>query len=456
MSKKDYSKEAVQERPEDTSSEILPDEGSAMGKEIKIGLGVILVLLVVFGAVLYYRLSGPPSDTTMAQSDQPAKTKTATEKNSLLAKPAAPAVVTATAGSSSRERPSVADMAGWSGTGGQGSARATQTDNQIPSAPATYMPTATAAINPPSADPFQRPTAASTNASYPDATAPSSGGLAGLESDDPGSPIGSAQAGSGEAFAAQPNPLRSATDMTAPAPNRRGVPDNAGYRCAASSSSQQAVDVSTTVQTTTVRQPPAGIDTARPTFRSVPEPMNTYAAPAASGEPGSAYAAPQTPVNSGKYVIQPNDSYWTISEQLYGTGAYFQALAEHNRKKVPDENRLRAGDEILTPDLADLEKSYPSLCPKPERRESAPRHLSMVSTPARLGGRTYVVQEGDTLFDIARFELGKASRWAEIYEMNRDLLGSDFDHLTPGMQLALPHDQPAGKVTQRPDEVYQR
>ena len=50
----------------------------------------------------------------------------------------------------------------------------------------------------------------------------------------------------------------------------------------------------------------------------------------------------------------------------------------------------------------------------------------------------YVVEEGDTLFDIARYELGKASRWADIYNLNRDVLGKDYNYLTPGMQLVLP------------------
>ncbi len=68
----------------------------------------------------------------------------------------------------------------------------------------------------------------------------------------------------------------------------------------------------------------------------------------------------------------------------------------------------------------------------------------------------YVVREGDTLFDVAKFELGKASRWVEIYELNRDILGQQFDYLTPGMQLVLPNNQPGGTLTQRPEQVYQR
>jgi hypothetical protein len=67
-----------------------------------------------------------------------------------------------------------------------------------------------------------------------------------------------------------------------------------------------------------------------------------------------------------------------------------------------------------------------------------------------------VVQEGDNLFDIAKYSLGKASRWVEILDMNRELLGDQIDYLTPGMKLVLPVDEPAGTVTRRPDSVYQR
>ncbi len=49
------------------------------------------------------------------------------------------------------------------------------------------------------------------------------------------------------------------------------------------------------------------------------------------------------------------------------------------------------------------------------------------SAPAASGGRTYIVAEGDSLFDIARSELGKASRWVEIYDLNADVLGKDID-----------------------------
>ena len=57
-----------------------------------------------------------------------------------------------------------------------------------------------------------------------------------------------------------------------------------------------------------------------------------------------------------------------------------------------------------------------------------------------LGGRAYTVGEGESLFDIARTELGKASRWVEIYDLNADVLGSNIDTLTPGTKIILPDD----------------
>ncbi len=167
--------------------------------------------------------------------------------------------------------------------------------------------------------------------------------------------------------------------------------------------------------------------------------------------------------DDGTYEVQPNDSYWTISERVYGSGAYFRALAEQNRGKAARPDRLPPGLVISTPPVAQLEKDYPDLCPRPSRRESVrnradQRSASGFSGAAALastagGGRTYVVQEGDTLSSIARNELGKVSRWAEIYQLNREALGRDYDYLTPGMRLALPlRDSPSGDRTARRSE----
>ena len=165
----------------------------------------------------------------------------------------------------------------------------------------------------------------------------------------------------------------------------------------------------------------------------------------------------------GTYEIQPNDSFWTISEKCYGTGNYFKALAEHNRRRIAQEDDLKVGDLIEVPSVSDLESRYPGLCPKPGRKPGSPDAAQSVSASRSAGGRIYVTQHGDTLYDIARRELGKASRWTEIYELNRAQIGNDYNFVPPGLKLVLPDErrQPTDSMTRRPQPgeaapAYQR
>jgi nucleoid-associated protein YgaU len=159
------------------------------------------------------------------------------------------------------------------------------------------------------------------------------------------------------------------------------------------------------------------------------------------------------------YTAEPNDNYWRISQKVYGTGAYFKALEEHNRQQLGDKPLINVGDVVSVPPVDELRQNYPELSPRPRKIPAEPRREALVSAAARggRGGRTYTVSEGDTLFDIARSELGKASRWAEIYELNREQLGEDFNYLAPGMQLALPAGNKFDPVATRPSrESYRR
>lgn len=164
---------------------------------------------------------------------------------------------------------------------------------------------------------------------------------------------------------------------------------------------------------------------------------------------------PVDPAPGGKYTVQPNDNLWSISEKVYGTGRYFKAIGEHNRAKLPRADRLQVGSVIDVPAASVLENRYPQLCPK--QRKSVvvqPRAVRASAQQPVSSDGVYVVEEGDTLFDIARYELGKASRWAEIYELNRDKLGGDIDYLQPGTELVMP---PRGEsVTRGAGSRYQR
>jgi nucleoid-associated protein YgaU len=241
--------------------------------------------------------------------------------------------------------------------------------------------------------------------------------------------------------------------------NRQGDPDTSG---------SSAAPIPTYRQTTRYGYPPSDAP--------APHPMNSSGYGSAGIGAGYASSAPPSRVSpdsgrrpDGTYKVQPNDSYWSISEKVFGTGAFFKALAEHNRDKCPRDDRLQAGLVISVPPVPELEKKYPDLCPKAEHRRPAgagarSAGLSMVSQTS--GRRVYVVVEGDTLSDIAKFELGKRSRWGEIYELNRDRLGDNYDYLVPGTELLLPDGESAPgnrgnmnqntNLTTRPGSMYRR
>lgn len=160
------------------------------------------------------------------------------------------------------------------------------------------------------------------------------------------------------------------------------------------------------------------------------------------------------PRHGEQYVVQPNDSYWVIAKRLYGNGGYFKALYEYNKHLYPYPDRLRVGDKLLAPEVAMLEEKYSDLCPERRHHSTRHAHQASLSRGAIPGGRTYKVQKGDTLFDIARYELGKGSRWVEIYDLNRGVLGDDFDLLPPGTELMLPaaagRSAPRDRMTSQP------
>jgi nucleoid-associated protein YgaU len=251
-----------------------------------------------------------------------------------------------------------------------------------------------------------------------------------------------------------------ANDMAQVAPMPGGLrslgPPRQTPRQSYGSGYEYPVDGGHTAGSSAAWQAPAWRQTAPPTYPAQSQQAQTLPVPGCNSVFGSPYGAQNLRNVDGDYEVQPNDSYWVISQKLYGSGAYFKALAQHNRGRVPREDRLDVGEVISAPSLPELEKAYPDLCPKPSRRETVRNRASLVSTRTPyVGGRIYLVEEGDTLFDIARYELGKASRWVEILELNRHLVGDDADYISPGMQLVLPHDEPSARVTQRPRSVYQ-
>ena len=161
--------------------------------------------------------------------------------------------------------------------------------------------------------------------------------------------------------------------------------------------------------------------------------------------------------NTGKYYVEPGDSFWIIAQKVYGSGGFFKALQEHNRARFINPSDMQVGDEVLTPAEADLRERYSGLCPKIRvAKPGSPATQAATHQPvSHAAGLTkYEVQEGDTLYDIAKYELGDAQRWPEIFKLNRTALGVDIDYVKPGTMLVLPTDAPL--EAQRSEDVLTR
>jgi nucleoid-associated protein YgaU len=175
-------------------------------------------------------------------------------------------------------------------------------------------------------------------------------------------------------------------------------------------------------------------------------------------------------VNSGTYTIKDGDSYWNISKKVYGTAKYFQVLADYNRRTIADPQKMKAGVAIETPPAsillqrmktvrrtaptglagrvepsgragsASLSASASSAAESVvvSRRETKPAEPSGILFTQQ-GYPLYRIGETDTLTSIASDHLGRASRWQQVYNMNRDQLQSP-DKLQIGMLLKLPAD----------------
>ena len=125
------------------------------------------------------------------------------------------------------------------------------------------------------------------------------------------------------------------------------------------------------------------------------------------------------------HVIQRGDTFADLAEQYYGSRAarYVSLLMQANPDVDP--RRMHVGSEVVIPSPGSDVSA-----------EAAPAEQPTV--PATTG--TYRVQEGDTLYAIARKLCGNGERFRELHALNRGLIGGDANRLRSGMVLRVPSD----------------
>jgi LysM repeat protein len=120
--------------------------------------------------------------------------------------------------------------------------------------------------------------------------------------------------------------------------------------------------------------------------------------PSAGQAPGR---APRT------YKVKRGDSLYKIAETRLGDGNRWPEIFVLNRAQIRHRDRITPG-----------------------------RVFTLPVTPPQPAPRLYKVRCGDTLSRIAERQFGDASRWREIFRLNRDII-TDPNRITPGQVLVI-------------------
>jgi nucleoid-associated protein YgaU len=146
--------------------------------------------------------------------------------------------------------------------------------------------------------------------------------------------------------------------------------------------------------------------------------------------------------------VQPGDTLSSLAQAYYGSTKYAQFLRENNPDiSVPD--RLAVGTIVRIPPRAEErtpDAAKPSVAEKPAvEKPATDKPTTEKATGAKPSGesaggrRTYTVKAGDSFYSIAKDVLGDASRWKELYELNKASVNGDPTHLRIGQVVVLPN-----------------
>ena len=122
------------------------------------------------------------------------------------------------------------------------------------------------------------------------------------------------------------------------------------------------------------------------------------------------------PTSPRTWMVREGDTLAGIAESQLGSEARWSEIASLNG--LDPDAWLRIGQELMLPQKTAAAAPEPTL-------------------PIPADAVTHVVQEGETLSDIAAAYLGSALRWDTIFEANRERLSSP-DRVRAGMTIVIP------------------
>lgn len=392
-----------------------------MRRDVKVGLAVGAVILTI--AVAYWG-SKKQTEINLADSSDAARQENQKAMDQIFAnKTEATPGRTRPQGSPQRPRP---------------------VQRPTPAAPATIDRSASHPVN----RPVQRPAAEAADRGPSDAIPP--------QTRPEVQPAAVAESPALPPRVDSPIPTADSSEKTAPA-QALPVPLPAPQLTQPSAAAGDRPTLAGVTPITTTR--PAPHTPARPVNQTPPG--NTTLIAAGQAEPAA--RQPGAPVER-VHVIRPGDTFASIAEEYYGSQRYTTLLVQANTGLDP--KRLAVGAAVkIPPSPATAVPDSPAAGPKagtpntgaPKAgvpngsatnpnapKAGAPKAGTTNGTatnpnaPKAGASNTYTVKEGDTFYAIAEQTLGSATRWTEIYQLNKSMVGSDPSMLKVGQVLQLP------------------
>lgn len=140
-----------------------------------------------------------------------------------------------------------------------------------------------------------------------------------------------------------------------------------------------------------------------------------------------------------RHIIASGDTLSAIADRYYSDGRKADLILAAN-PSLKNPRNLKIGTQIIIPPIGDsVGQSGAKSSLGTDSLVSMDR--SGGAQPVRnveSSGKTYTVQQGDTLYGISQRVYGAGSKWETILKHNRALLRGDPKRLAPGMVLQIP------------------
>lgn len=142
------------------------------------------------------------------------------------------------------------------------------------------------------------------------------------------------------------------------------------------------------------------------------------------------------------YTWKAGDTFPNLAQRFYGDPSRLAILKRINEGRTD----VQPGERVLVP-IYDLDAA-PAAAAAPAPSVAGPKakaegtktvvETAPPAAPASTSGpRYHVVKDGESLWKIAKQELGSGARWNDIYNANRDVLSSP-EALHTGLKLRVP------------------